>query len=79
MTLFQFRIENAFDTSNINKSNQIHDKNFNQLSGGGRIYDTHLFDTKRQLRHFLHQNDRSIYKTFRQRIVNDGKIHKKIY
>ena len=49
---FQFRIENSFDTSNKNKSNQIHEENFNRLSREGRIYDTSLFNTKRQLRHF---------------------------
>jgi len=49
---FQFRIENAFETLNINKSNQIHDKKFNRPFGEGRLDDTSLFDTNRQLQHF---------------------------
>ena len=40
---FQFRIENAFETSNNNKSNQIQNKIFNRLSREGRLYDTSLF------------------------------------
>ena len=36
--------KSAFDTLNVNKSNQMHQENFNRLSREGRIYDTSIFD-----------------------------------
>ena len=42
---FQFWIKNAFDTSNKNKSDQIHEEKFNRLSREGSIHDTALFNT----------------------------------
>ena len=57
----------------------MHQEKFNQLSREGRIYNTSLFDKKRQLRHLLYQSDKSTKTTFRQRIVNEEKIHKIIH
>ena len=59
--------KNSFDTLNINKSNQIHEENFNRLSREGRIYDTFLFNTKWQLRHFLYQSNKSTKTTLLKR------------
>jgi len=71
--------KNSFNTLYVNKSNQMHEENFNRLSREGIIYDTSLFNKKQQLRHFLYQSDKSTKTTFRQRIVNEEQIHKNIH
>lgn len=43
---FSILNKKAFDTSNMNKSNQIHEEKFNRLSREGIIHDTSLFNTK---------------------------------
>ena len=75
---FQFRIENAFNTSNNNKSDQIQIKKFNRLPRERRLNATSLFNTKMIVMTLLSiKNDSSI----RLLLIKDDckwwKIHKK--